>query len=159
MQPPAMEPPMVEPSAAPSEEPAPPEAATVTVTVRNFEFVPSQITVAPGTTVTWNFEGPAQHTSTSDAGSALTWDSGLKGPGETFSFTFNEKGTFSYHCTPHPRMQGTVTVEDAPGTGKNQTGETTPPDDGEDTGTTDGGDDSGTTDGGDTGSPGGSGGY
>jgi len=28
----------------------------------------------------------------------------------TFSYTFDEPGTFSYHCTPHPDMTGSVTV-------------------------------------------------
>jgi plastocyanin len=143
VQPPAVEPPVGEPSAAPTEDPGPP-ATTTMVTVRNFEFEPSQITVAPGTTVTWKFEGPAQHTSTSDAGSAMTWDSGLKSPGESFSLTFNEKGTFSYHCTPHPQMKGTVIVEDSAdgGGGGDETG---PEDGGEDTGGTDGGNDTGST--------------
>lgn len=141
---PVTEPPVTAPSAAPTPCPA---ATTMTVTVKNFEFSPSEITVAPGTTVTWKFEGPAQHTSTSDVGSALTWDSGLKSPGETFSFTFNEKGTFAYHCTPHPQMKGTVIVDDsAGGTNGSNGGETTSPTDGgEDTGGSDGGGNTGST--------------
>lgn len=131
-EPPVAETPVTQPSAAPTRTPCP-AVTTTTVTVRNFAFAPSQITVAPGTTVTWKFEGPAQHTSTSDAGSALTWDSGLNSPGETFSFTFNEKGTFSYHCTLHPRMMGTVIVEDSAGGTDGNEG-TNPTDGGEDTG-------------------------
>lgn len=151
-EPPVTEPPVTEPSAAPSAAPSVcPAVTTTTVTVKNFEFSPSQISVAPGTTVTWKFEGPAQHTSTSDAGSALTWDSGLKSPGETFSFTFNEKGTFSYHCTPHPQMMGTVIVGDSAGGTNGSKG-------GKDTSPTHGGEDTGASDGGGTtGSSGGSG--
>jgi hypothetical protein len=78
----------------------------------------------------------------------MSWDSGLKSPGESFSFTFNEKGTFSYHCTPHPQMKGTVIVEDSADS-------TDGTDGGEDTGGTDGGD-TGTDGGTDTGSTGGS---
>jgi plastocyanin len=83
----------------------------VIVAVRDFRFVPAQVTVAPGTTVTWvNCEGETidPHTSTSDAGA---WESGLLQPGETYSRTFEEGGSFPYHCTPHPFMRGTVTVE------------------------------------------------
>ena len=29
----------------------------------------------------------------------------------TFSYTFDDAGTFTYHCTPHPMMVGTVIVE------------------------------------------------
>jgi hypothetical protein len=32
-------------------------------------------------------------------------------PGESWSFTFEESGTFSYYCTIHPWMEGVVIVE------------------------------------------------
>jgi plastocyanin len=38
------------------------------------------------------------------------FDSGDIAPGETFSYTFTEAGTFDYFCTPHPWMMGTVIV-------------------------------------------------
>lgn len=31
-------------------------------------------------------------------------------PGKSFDFTFTHVGTYSYHCTPHPFMQGKVEV-------------------------------------------------
>jgi plastocyanin len=31
-------------------------------------------------------------------------------PGATFSRTFSTAGTFTYHCTIHPGMVGTVSV-------------------------------------------------
>jgi len=32
--------------------------------------------------------------------------------GETFSFTFDKPGLYTYHCTPHyQRMKGSVLVE------------------------------------------------
>jgi plastocyanin len=48
------------------------------------------------------------HTSTSDNGA---WDSALLAPGASFSRTFQTAGTFPYHCTIHPNMVGTVTVQ------------------------------------------------
>ena len=36
--------------------------------------------------------------------------SGLIDPGHSFSFTFDTPGVFRYHCSPHPEMEGTVTV-------------------------------------------------
>jgi hypothetical protein len=33
---------------------------------------------------------------------------------QTFSFTFNDVGTFNYHCTIHPEMKASVTVAAAP---------------------------------------------
>jgi plastocyanin len=100
------------PCAAPTTAPA----ETVTIVVKDFAFVPANVTVAPGTTVTWTFEGPAPHTSTSSAGASVRWDSGTKRPGERYSFTFDAAGTHHYHCTLHPRMQGSVTVGTGGGT-------------------------------------------
>ncbi|MFN3432262.1 MAG: plastocyanin/azurin family copper-binding protein [Candidatus Sericytochromatia bacterium] len=99
------------PCAAPTAAPA----EAVTVIVKDFEFVPGNLTIAPGTTVTWKFEGPAPHTSTSSAGASVRWDSGTKQAGESFSFTFDAAGTHYYHCTLHPRMQGRVTVSEPGG--------------------------------------------
>ena len=86
--------------------------ATVTpVAIQGFAFIPREIHVRAGTTVTWiNCEpaGTPAHTSTSDAG---VWGSDLLQPGATFSFTFTQVGTFPYHCIPHPFMIATVVVE------------------------------------------------
>src|SRR3712207_9318172 len=73
-------------------------------------FDPANITVEPGTTVTWVQGGNNPHATTSYAG---LWDSGMTegGSGGTFSFTFEEPGTYDYFCVPHESlgMIGTVT--------------------------------------------------
>jgi plastocyanin len=79
----------------------------MTVSIQDFSFDPGQITVAPGTTVTWTNEGPSPHTTTADDGS---WDSGELQQGEDFSFTFDEPGTYTYHCSIHPDMTASVKV-------------------------------------------------
>jgi plastocyanin len=61
-----------------------------------------------GTTVTWTNDDGVNHTVTSDQGA---FDSGPLATGQTFSQTFNQAGTFTYHCTIHPSMQGTVVVQ------------------------------------------------
>ena len=33
-------------------------------------------------------------------------------PGATFTQTFDQTGSFPYHCEPHPSMTGTVIVEE-----------------------------------------------
>jgi len=81
----------------------------VTVSIQDFFFEPDQITVAPGTTVTWVNDGEEPHTSTADDG---TWDSGTLQPGESFSFTFDEPGDYSYLCEIHPDMTATITVSE-----------------------------------------------
>lgn len=88
-------------------------AGTVIVFIRNFTFIPEQVTVKRGTRVTWvNCEdaGSDSHTATSDAG---VWDSPTLQVGAAFTRTFDDPtGTaLNYHCVPHPFMKGTVSVE------------------------------------------------
>lgn len=79
-------------------------------------FMPSPLTVAAGIAVTWRNDDAVFHTvtsgtSTGTAGSPDgTFDSGPIQPGETFSMTFEEAGTFDYFCAPHPWMQGQIIV-------------------------------------------------
>ena len=70
-------------------------------------FAPDDLTVDAGSTVTWTNTDNTTHTSTSDAAG---WNSGNIPPGGHFSAMFPTAGTFSYHCTIHPGMIGTVTV-------------------------------------------------
>jgi plastocyanin len=94
--------------------PAPAAAGTASVGMQNFSFVPQTITVAPGTTVTWTNTDQIAHTVTWDDRSV---DSGLLSPGDTFSYTFDQPGTYGYFCIPHGApgtgMYGTVIVSDS----------------------------------------------
>lgn len=92
----------------PASEDSDQAVSTNSVTISDFAFSPASITVKKGTTVTWTNQDSVAHTVTSDSGNML--DSPLFSEGETFSFTFNQTGTFTYHCTPHPQMKGTVVV-------------------------------------------------
>jgi plastocyanin len=85
-----------------------PDFKPAAVSMENFSFVPADLTVAVGTTVTWTNNDAATHTVTSDTG---LFDSKDMGKGSTFNHTFNEKGTFSYHCALHSSMKGTITVQ------------------------------------------------
>ncbi|HMC57409.1 MAG TPA: plastocyanin/azurin family copper-binding protein [Gemmatimonadaceae bacterium] len=89
----------------------PPEAIGSTiVSVHDFAFTPTQVDIRAGTKVTWvncGSSNNAAHTSTSDGG---VWDSGLLVPGQTYTRQFDNAGSFPFHCTPHPFMTGTVTV-------------------------------------------------
>jgi plastocyanin len=83
----------------------------MTVSIQDFFFDPDQLTVAPGTTVTWVNEGEAPHTVTSTDGKEL--DSATLQPGDTYSFTFKEDDageTYAYQCMIHPEMTASVTV-------------------------------------------------
>jgi plastocyanin len=71
-------------------------------------FVPNPVTVTVGSTVTWINNDTTTHDSISDTG---VWNSGNIPAGGQFAFTFQSKGTFTYKCTIHPGMVGTVTVQ------------------------------------------------
>ncbi len=81
--------------------------SNTTVLIQLASFQPDSLTVPAGTTVTWINRDIVRHTVTS---TEELFDSGRLGSGESFSYTFNEPGTFDYHCTIHPIMQGTVIV-------------------------------------------------
>jgi len=86
------------------------QAADVSVTIMNFKFDPTPLTIPVGTTVTWTNQDTAPHTATSDPGSAFVFDTGMLQKGQSGKITFNTAGTFTYFCTVHPNMHGTVTV-------------------------------------------------
>ena len=102
--------------ATPATSPASGEA----VGISGNTFSPATLTVAVGSTVTWTNEDAVPHTVTStdgpgvDAAVTDTFDSGDLGQGDTFSFTFDEAGTYDYECTIHasmPSMHAQIMVE------------------------------------------------
>ena len=82
-------------------------ASDTTVTIADFQFSPASITIHVGDTVTWTNHGPSAHTATADNGS---FNTGVLQKGQSASHTFNTAGTFSYICSIHPFMHGTVVV-------------------------------------------------
>ncbi len=86
--------------------------AATSVQIEDFEFSPSSINVEVGETVTWTNRGDQPHSATGQA-----FDTNILRSGETGSHRFTEAGTYSYICTPHPFMKGTVRVAAAGGGG------------------------------------------
>jgi plastocyanin len=70
-------------------------------------FSPNGTTITHGQSVCWQNNGTVSHTVTSN--DATSFNSPLA-PGQTFVQTFPAAGSFPYHCTNHPTMTGTVTV-------------------------------------------------
>ncbi|MGH2782944.1 MAG: plastocyanin/azurin family copper-binding protein [Thermoleophilaceae bacterium] len=77
--------------------------------MEGIQFVPSEVTVKVGETVTWTNNDSVGHDVTADEFSSGA-AGGIAG-GQTFEHTFEEAGTFDYVCTVHPGMDGTVQVE------------------------------------------------
>lgn len=81
------------------------------ITIADMEFVDGDVTIEAGTTVTWVWEdAPVEHNVVFDS-----FESPLQAEG-TFTHTFEEAGSFDYHCAPHPHMTGTITVVEADST-------------------------------------------
>ncbi|HLZ70764.1 MAG TPA: cupredoxin family copper-binding protein [Dehalococcoidia bacterium] len=77
------------------------------VTISGFAFAPATLRVPVGATVTWTNKDAVTHTVTPDA-EGIT-DRQLAA-GAAVSQTFTTPGTFSYHCSIHPFMKGTIIV-------------------------------------------------
>jgi amicyanin len=83
---------------------------SVVVPIADFAFLPAELHVHAGQTVTWvNCEESA--TAHTTHGDGEEWSSPLLAPGAGFSRRFDQPGTFDYHCDPHPFMTGRVVVE------------------------------------------------
>jgi plastocyanin len=98
--------------------PPPPKAAPTVATgagdvkMVDFAFTPNRITVAVGGSVGFVNGGVAPHTATARDGS---FDTGVVAPGTIVRHRFPAPGTFSFYCTIHPQMTGTVLVVGADG--------------------------------------------
>ncbi|HWP61778.1 MAG TPA: cupredoxin domain-containing protein, partial [Candidatus Paceibacterota bacterium] len=79
-----------------------------TVSIANMAFNPQTITVQRGAMITWINNDSMQHTVTSDNG---FFGSGTLSLGQSYSYTFLNPGTYTYHCSIHPYMTGTIIVQ------------------------------------------------
>jgi plastocyanin len=86
---------------------AAPGTAPNTVTIKNFVFSPSPITVKTGTTLTVVNNDSITHTLTANSGAFDTGD--LPG-GRSAHLTLDRPGTYAYHCQIHTFMKATVRV-------------------------------------------------
>lgn len=92
---------------------APPAASPATtpsdgaIEIKDFKFLPENVTVDVGTTVTWTNEDAAPHTATADDGS---FDTGNLREGDAGKVTFRKAGSFAYFCEFHKFMRAEVTV-------------------------------------------------
>ena len=84
----------------------------VTVEIRDFKFEPATVTVHEGDSVEWKNDDSVPHTATEDVqGKKPAFDSGSIQTGAAWRYVAQKKGTYSYTCTFHPNMQGTLIVQ------------------------------------------------
>jgi plastocyanin len=87
-----------------------PQTATIAATT-SLAFDPGSVTVAPGGTVTFAF-GAVGHTVVFDAQANAPASITTISANTSIARTFAKAGTFTFHCTVHPGMNGTVVVAD-----------------------------------------------
>lgn len=98
-------------SSASAGEDAGPPVATSQVRVVDNAFEPPDAELTAGDTLTWQWEGDSNHNVVGDDFESDTQSDGR------FEHTFAEPGTYTYQCTLHGGMTGTVTVVSAGGDG------------------------------------------
>ncbi len=88
-------------------------------------YEPAKLTIRVGETVEWKNVGNSVHHASSDPSAAVNpadvsnpagvkpFDSGFMQPGQSFTYTFTQPGTYKYICAPHETsgMTGEVVVK------------------------------------------------
>lgn len=102
-------------------------AASQTVAAKDNRFVPEEIRIDPGDTVTWNNQGSRTHDVRADDGSFKSGD--MRSGTGTFQHTFPKEGYYEYYCRYHGGkngvgMSGVVIVGDPKIPGEDRRGRT-----------------------------------
>lgn len=83
--------------------------AAVAITISDFTFTPPTITVRPGAEVAVRNGAAVEHSVTADTAGMFDEDVAANST-ETFDAPATP-GTYTFHCTYHPEMRGTLVVE------------------------------------------------
>jgi len=80
------------------------------VIIKKFAFNPQEITIKRGETIRWENKEKRQYHSVWFEALGEEEPDDYFYPDEFYEREFNETGSFSYRCGPHPRMKGLVIV-------------------------------------------------
>ncbi len=83
-------------------------AEDMVIQIENFTFNPAELTIKPGTTVTWKNADDIPH---SVVGDGTKFRSKPLDTGETFSMKFTDADEIGYFCGLHPHMKGKIIVK------------------------------------------------
>ena len=90
----------------------PAAAASHAVMIHNYAYSPASLSIAQGDTVTWTNMDTAEHDVVVTSGPA-SFRSPMLSKGKSWSYTFKTPGSYSYTCSVHPDMRGTVSAQAA----------------------------------------------
>ncbi len=91
----------------------PNEASDISCAESGSCFLPGEVTIGVGESVTWHNDSGVIHTVTSgnaEDGPDGVFDSSIVMADDTFTHTFTEIGQYEYLCSIHPWMTGIVMV-------------------------------------------------
>lgn len=88
-----------------------PQTTKTIIYMRNNTFVPKELTVLPGTGITWVNEDFIVHSVKTTGIHAGMFNSGDIIPGATWGNTFGTEGVFEFTCIDHPDMKGAIVVK------------------------------------------------
>jgi plastocyanin len=108
-------PPVVLPAVPPAAGGSAPVSRSIDVAITGSGFSPASVTIKAGDTVVWKNNDSVAHVVASNPHPVHTdlpgLYSGTLSPGLSYSFVFQKKGAWGYHCHVFPAMTGTIIVE------------------------------------------------
>ncbi len=92
--------------------------STARITIHTFApyYSPTLIHIGTSTPISWDNRTGALHSITHDEcqnGTHCAFDSGPLGPNSTFTIPHLPPGSYHYHCSFHPIMQGVLVVQES----------------------------------------------
>lgn len=84
-----------------------PRSTDIRIAIVDFAFEPAEQTITSGDTITWRNDGQEPH-NVIDADGA--WESPTLVSGQSYTFTFATPGAYTYYCSIHSGMLGTIVV-------------------------------------------------
>ena len=91
---------------------SPSTKVVTTFHIRNNSFVPQELTVLPGTGITWINDDSAIHTVKTIGNASGMFNSGDILSGSQWSYTFGEReGRYEFTCSYHPEMKGAIIIK------------------------------------------------
>lgn len=76
------------------------------ISIKNFAFNPAELSINKGATVIWINKDPTTHRISGNGFQSMDLTNS-----RSYSFTFNNSGTYDYICSIHPGMKGKVIVK------------------------------------------------
>ena len=82
------------------------------VVIKDYKFIPQEITIKRGQTLRWENQEKRQYHSVWFEALGEPEPADYLFPDDSYEREFKQTGAFPYRCGPHPKMTGTVHVTD-----------------------------------------------